>query len=111
MSEALNKVLNLRGVNYLWKSKEFPEKQFKNSKDMGLIAQEVELIVPEVVFELDDGYKAIDYGKLVGLLIEAIKEQQDLIEQQTNKISLMESNFDERLKEIEAMLKLTSQNK
>jgi len=31
--KTLNKVLNLRGVNYLWKSKEFPEKQFKNSKD------------------------------------------------------------------------------
>ena len=41
---------------------------------MGVIAQEVELIVPEVVQNNQDGYKSVAYGNLVGVLIEAIKE-------------------------------------
>ncbi len=44
---------------------------------IGLIAQEVELIIPEVVTRGDDGMKSIAYQNLVGLLVEAIKEQQN----------------------------------
>ena len=47
---------------------------------MGLIAQEVELIIPEVVSENEvDNIKCISYGSLIGVLIEAIKEQQALL--------------------------------
>ena len=48
---------------------------------MGLIAQEVESIVPEVVSTNEDGYKSVDYAKLVPLLIESIKAQQKEIEE------------------------------
>ena len=44
-----------------------------------MIAQEVELIIPEVVRTDDDGMKSIEYQNLVGLLIQAIKEQQKQI--------------------------------
>ena len=43
-------------------------------KKIGLIAQEVEIIIPEVVRTGDDGIKSIEYQNLVGLLVEAIKE-------------------------------------
>jgi hypothetical protein len=50
----------------------------EQTKSIGLIAQEVELIVPEVVHEYD-GIKAIAYSNIIGLLVEAIKEQQKQI--------------------------------
>ena len=70
IENALDKTLLLRGVEY----NDFriePER-----KRIGLIAQETELIIPEVVRTGDDGLKSIEYQNLVGLLIEAIKEQQ-----------------------------------
>ena len=70
---ALDKTLLLRGVEY----NDFriePER-----KRIGLISQEVELIIPEVVRTGEDGTKSIEYQNLVGLLIEAIKDQQKQI--------------------------------
>ena len=69
IENALDKTLLLRGVEY----NDFriePER-----KRIGLIAQEVELIVPEVVrTNEEDGMKSIEYQNLVGLLVESIKE-------------------------------------
>ncbi len=73
IENALDKTLLLRGVEYNDIRIE-PEK-----KRIGLIAQEVELIMPEVVRTGDDRLKGIEYQNLVGLLIEAIKEQQKQI--------------------------------
>ena len=58
-------------------------------KDIGLIAQEVERVVPEVVHTTDDEVqtKAVEYQYLVGLLVEAMKEQQKQIEALENKIN------------------------
>jgi hypothetical protein len=65
ISNALDKILQLRGVKYNLKS--------TGQDKIGLIAQEVESIIPEVVYD-DGSIKHIAYGNLVGLLIEAIKE-------------------------------------
>lgn len=73
---SLQKTLGLKGVQYEMKTAEFPERNFAAGTQIGLIAQEIEGIVPEVVSTAADGYKSVDYGKLVPLLIEAIKEQQ-----------------------------------
>jgi hypothetical protein len=79
IENALDKTLLLRGVEY----NDFriePER-----KRIGLIAQEVELIVPEVVrTSEEDGMKSIEYQNLVGLLIEAIKDQQKQINELKN---------------------------
>ena len=58
--------------------------ELNQKKKIGLIAQEVELIIPEVVRTGDDGLKGIEYQNLVGLLIEAIKEQQKQINELKN---------------------------
>ena len=73
IQNALNKVQQLRGVYYNWKTEEFAN-QFDSSKQMGLIAQEIESIIPEVVHTDNNGYKSVEYSKIVALLIEAIKE-------------------------------------
>ncbi len=66
---ALNDILNLRGVTYYWK-----DENKDQSKQMGLIAQEVEKVFPEVVETDGSGYKSVAYQNLVAPLIEAIKE-------------------------------------
>jgi hypothetical protein len=81
LSGSLSKVTALRGVRYTWKTEEFPEKNFSKELQIGLIAQEVEKICPEVVQTGTDGYKSVDYARLTPVLIEAIKEQQNEIEE------------------------------
>ena len=53
--------------------------------DIGVIAQEVERIIPEVVTTRDNGYKAVKYEKMVALLIEAIKDLSKEIDSLKNK--------------------------
>lgn len=79
LDDSLNKVLELRGVSYEWRSDEFPEMGFTEGTQIGLIAQEVETIIPELVSTKDNGYKALSYEKLGAVLVEAIKEQQTII--------------------------------
>jgi hypothetical protein len=78
----LQKVLQLRGVNFDWNKKAFPDRSFSESKAIGFIAQEVEKVLPEVVQteKTAEGYKAVQYDKVVALLVEAIKEQQKQID-------------------------------
>jgi hypothetical protein len=75
VTDALSKVLALQGVTYTRIDE--PEK----GRQLGLIAQEVERYVPEVVSTHDTGIKSLAYGSLVALLIEAIKEQQIAIKE------------------------------
>lgn len=69
---ALDTVRSLRGVRFNWNSTGFA--------GVGVIAQEIERYVPEVVVTSEDGGKTVQYGNIVGVLIEAIKEQQQQIE-------------------------------
>lgn len=72
IENALDKVMSLAGVQFDWKE--------TDRHSIGLIAQQVEQIVPEVVETKEDGYKSISYGKLTGLLIEAIKELKAIVD-------------------------------
>ena len=67
----LEKVQQLRGVSYKWKD--------TGRKDIGLVANEVQKVLPELV--ADGEHKTMDYGHMIGLLVEAIKEQQKEIEE------------------------------
>lgn len=83
---ALEKVLALRGVNFKWKDDGIDNGTFQ----MGMIAQEVEKVVPEVVHTTDDEIetKAIEYQYMIGLLVEAIKEQQKEIDDLKTKLNI-----------------------
>jgi hypothetical protein len=70
----LDKVTALQPVHYYWRASEFPERHFGNSQTYGLVAQDVEQVLPELVATDSDGYKAIDYSKLPLLTIQAVKE-------------------------------------
>jgi hypothetical protein len=78
IENALEKTLALRGVTY-YRTDDRIKEEDKEKRKIGVVAQEVEAILPEVVREDADGIKSVDYGNIVGLLIEAIKEQQTRI--------------------------------
>lgn len=77
IENALEKVLSLRGVEY--------DRVESGEHQIGVIAQEVEKIIPEVVY--GDEIKSVAYANLVGLLIEAIKEQQKEIDELKKKFN------------------------
>jgi hypothetical protein len=74
LTDSLDKVAMLQGVSYNWRSDEFPEKHFTRDKQIGLVAQETEKVIPEIVKTDKDGYKSISYEKLTAVLVEAVKE-------------------------------------
>lgn len=82
IENSLQKVQQLRGVTFDWKTKEFQERAFSDNRALGFIAQEVEKVLPEVVQteKTAEGYKSVQYDKVVALLVEAIKEQQKQIQ-------------------------------
>jgi len=74
LQSSLDKLSRLRGVEYDWRTSEFPEKRFTSSHQIGLIAQEVEDVYPEAVVTDVHGYKGVNYAILVSPLIESVKE-------------------------------------
>jgi hypothetical protein len=79
ISNAVLKVKQLNGVTWEWNDD--VNEVTKTTPKTGLIAQEVQQVLPQVVIERADGFLALDYSKMVGLLVEAIKEQQIQIDQ------------------------------
>jgi len=108
IENAVDKVKKLRGVEYNWKE--------DGQRDIGLIAQEVQEVIPEVVRVQDTSDEAegtlvdenpkdkiedvlsVEYGHMVGLLVEAVKEQQEQIEDQKNQIEQLKEMVDTLLK-------------
>ena len=73
----LDKLSKINGVTFEWKKTDDKMKREVHSHeghDVGVIAQEIEEVLPEIVATRDNGYKAVYYEKLVPLLIEAVKE-------------------------------------
>jgi hypothetical protein len=79
ISNAVLKVKQLNGVTWEWNDD--VSEVTKSTPKTGLIAQEVQQVLPQVVIERENGFLALDYSKMVGLLVEAIKEQQIQIDQ------------------------------
>ncbi len=92
LQHSLEKILQLQGVSYEMKTDEFPTQHFDTSTQVGLIAQDVEKLIPQVVSEGPNGYKAIDYAKLVPLLIESIKALKQEINDLKIKVNKLEIN-------------------
>ena len=91
IESALDKVLSMTGVNFEWKSKEEGNDHFSGGtgKRIGLIAQDVEKVVPEVVFQ-EGEYYGMNYSPLVSLLVEAVKERQKQIDNLAERLNKFE---------------------
>ena len=89
IDNALEKVKQISGVEFSWKSLtalEIRTVHGNSGNDIGIIAQEIEKVLPLAVTTRENGYKAVNYEKIIPLLIEAIKVQQNQIENLQKKI-------------------------
>ncbi len=83
ISDPLSLLEKINGVYFYWKQGE------DKSRQVGVIAQEVEKVLPEIVSTGQDGYKAVDYGKLTPILIEEVKElikQNETLQQENQQM-------------------------
>ena len=74
LPDALERVASLRGVSYDWRSAEFRDQRFPEGRAAGVLAQDVERVLPEAVVTGPNGYKGVYYAQLIPLLIESVKE-------------------------------------
>jgi hypothetical protein len=82
ISNPIEKIQKIGGYEFDWNNKQ----DVYEGHDIGVIAQEIEEVLPELVITRDNGYKAVKYEKIVALLIEAIKDQQKQIDDLKSKI-------------------------
>jgi|SRR6056300_394805 hypothetical protein len=83
IDDALTKIVSSRGVSF---------DRDNGIKEVGVIAQEIENTVPEVVSKDENDYLSVNYSGLVGVLIEAVKEQQELIQTLFDRVQNLENN-------------------
>jgi hypothetical protein len=82
IEDPLTKVLSISGNTFDWN-----DKSSHTGKDIGVIAQEIEKVLPEIVTTRDNGYKAVQYEKLTALLIEAVKELSHKVDDLQQKLN------------------------
>ena len=83
---ALDKVLALRGVRYQWKQEGAQRIANSEASQIGFIGQEMEIVCPELVATDAEGYKSLNYSRMTPILVEAIKEQYQIICQQATEL-------------------------
>lgn len=78
----LERILSLRGVSFTWNTEAFPDLHLEAGRDFGLVAQELASIFPELVTpDTETNLLRVDYEGLIPILIEAIREQQQQIDE------------------------------
>jgi hypothetical protein len=85
IASALDKVKSLTGVEFDWKE-ETKDVHGYEGHDVGVIAQEVQAVLPEAIRTNDSGYLSVRYEKMIALLIEGMKEQQNQIDELKAKL-------------------------
>ena len=85
MTDTLSRVTKLRGVYFRWDE----SLQSKSGRDIGIIAQELESVFPELVSTNKDGYRSVKYYLLAPVLIESIKELNDKYEELSEKYEIL----------------------
>ena len=102
IGNALETVQNLRGIRFNWLNDD------SGNEKIGFVAQEVEKVLPEVVFTNPvDGYKGVNYAEITAVLVEAVKEQQEQIAVYKSENDILRSqlqSLQEKVDRIEALL-------
>jgi hypothetical protein len=101
ITNVLERTRQIEGVKFVW---DYDNPKLKNNKSIsvpiafqgnaiGVIAQQIENILPEIVFTDEDGYKSVQYGLLVSFGVGSVKEQQKRIEEIYNRINYLKEKI------------------
>ena len=88
----IEKLKKIKGVSYYWAIEDYPEKNFTDKKQIGVLAQDVQAVFPELVLKDKQGFLSVNYSALIAPLIEAFKEQQKQIEENVYRFKAMQGN-------------------
>jgi len=99
IDNALGLISAMNGVSYRWDTDAFPDRHFTQGRHIGFIAQEMEAVMPGLVSTDSHGYKSVNYTKISSILVEAVKEQQEMIRERDTKIADLEARI-ERLEQL-----------
>jgi len=94
LNNALAKILQLQGVYYDWDTLNYPARNFSSGRKIGFIAQDIEPIIPEVVVINDSGFYSLDYDRFAPVIVEAIKEQNSIIDSMRSENSTLSNELD-----------------
>ncbi|CAD5346233.1 hypothetical protein FLA105534_00174 [Flavobacterium bizetiae] len=101
IANALEKIMKINGVGYNWRTDEFKEMSFDQKHQLGVIAQDIEAVLPEAVTVDDKGYYSVSYTTLIPVLVEAVKEQQNVIVLKDKKLQELEQTQKKQQAELE----------
>ncbi len=98
MGNVLDRVINLQPMHYQWRGAEFPTRGIGDGEDIGLIAQEVEKVMPEMVVQDTDGFRAVHYERLPMLLLQSVRE----LKSENDALKRLLAEQEARLRALEA---------
>jgi hypothetical protein len=107
ITDALSIVRKLQGVSYDWNREAFPDRGFSPRPQIGVIAQEVEKVLPELVSTDAQGFKSVNYTGFIPVLIEGLKQQDTRLDAQDARLVVAEQTLamvEERLFQAEAQI-------
>jgi hypothetical protein len=93
LGDVITKIKKMNGYTYTFKQDEFKSKNFDDGRHIGLIAQELKEVFPELVREDKQGFYAVNYDGMVPVLLEAIKQQQSAIEKLQKQFDELKNNM------------------
>lgn len=114
LTDSLSTILKLRGVEFNWKQDEYPEHNFSEGRQVGLIAQEVAEALPEVVNKKgddEDEFYSVSYGRIVPVLVEAIKELKAENESLKTQLRAKNQSLQQRLEALERTIHRLTEEK
>lgn len=103
LENAIDKVMKMRGVSFVWDKSVAENAPRNNDLQLGFIAQEMEKVLPELVNDGPNGYKAVNYIGVIPVLTEAIKDQQAEIDDLKKENDQLKSSLEALLKRVEAL--------
>ncbi|MEX0986872.1 MAG: tail fiber domain-containing protein [Bacteroidales bacterium] len=104
IDEALMLIQQLNGVYYDWNQEARDKFAVEETKQLGVLAQDVEILLPQLVKTNEKGFKMVEYSKLTPVLLEAIKEQQrqiEVLQEENSRIN----DLEERILQLEKLVK------
>jgi hypothetical protein len=98
MGNVLDRVIQFQPMHYQWRGAEFPTRGIGDGEDIGLIAQDVEKVMPEMVVQDTEGFRAVHYERLPMLLLQSVRE----LKSENDALKRLLTEQETRLRALEA---------
>ncbi|MGD1847923.1 MAG: tail fiber domain-containing protein [Salibacteraceae bacterium] len=102
IGNAMSLISQIEGTTYTMNREAFPERNFDEGTQYGFIAQNLQKVMPEMVRADEEGFLSVNYTGLIPVLVEGLKEQQELVDAQNDQIDAQNTTIEAQNLAIEA---------